>query len=499
MVENDVWFDWSPDADGIWIISTCGISAVDTNLGLWTGCATELLCDEDTAGCAGFTTELSGVLSAATTYQIRLGGWGAGDFGLSDLDISQAALTNDECETPTILTGEGTTTFDSSGATDSVGSGNAADVWFEWTPDFDGDYNFSTCDQADFDTFMVVWNACPGAAGAPLGFNDDGPGCAGFTSSLDIAGLNPIPYYINIGGFNGATGVGDLTITCTSCVPPANNDCSGATPVVEGVNAHDHGPFSTASGQDATGLPLFVDTDTPDTACEDFNGSPDVLNVDNWYSFTAAANSGYVFDACDAASYDSKLAIYSGDCGSLTPLACNDDGTGCTGFTSTLQVTELSAGTTYLLQVGGFGAADTGTASISISRRAGSQNYCSTAANSVGAGAVMGSSGSTSIAADDLVIECSGLPDDFALFFFGSAKDNFQAVGFNGVTCVSNPLRLPVAVLVTGGATSRAVTQAELGSPAAGSSLFFQCFYRDGAGGGAGANTSDGLAVTVGL
>jgi hypothetical protein len=498
-VQNDLWYEWSPDVDGIWIVSTCNISAVDTNLGLWTGCATELLCDEDTGGCAGFTTELAAVLSSATTYQIRLGGWGAGDSGISDLDISQAPLTNDECEAPTVISGAGTTTFDSTGATASPSSGLASDVWYEWTPDFAGDYNFSTCSQADFDTLIVLWNACPLAAGTPLGFNDDGPGCAGFTSDLDVAGLNTIPYYIAVSGFGGATGTGDLTITCTSCVPPANNDCAGATPMIEGANAHDHGNFSTASGQDATGLPPFVDTDTPDTACEVFNATPDALNIDNWYSFTAPANSGYVFDACDSASYDSKLAIYSGACGSLTALACNDDGTGCTGFTSTLQVTGLSAGQTYLVQVGGFGAADAGTATINVSRRSGTQNYCTTAANSVGAGAVMASSGSTSIAADDLVVECSGLPDDFAIFFFGAAKDNTQNAGFNGVHCVSNPIRLPAVILVAGGSASRAVTNAELGGPGAGNTVFFQCFYRDHGNLGNGANTSDAIAVTLGL
>jgi len=498
-VQNDLWYEWSPDVDGIWIVSTCNISAVDTNLGIWTGCATELLCDEDTGGCAGFTTELAAVLSSATTYQIRLGGWGAGDSGISDLDISQAPLTNDECEAPTVISGAGTTTFDSTGATASASSGLASDVWYEWTPDFAGDYNFSTCSQADFDTLIVLWNACPLAAGTPLGFNDDGPGCAGFTSDLDVAGLNTIPYYIAVSGFGGATGTGDLTITCTSCVPPANNDCAGATPMIEGANAHDHGNFSTASGQDATGLPPFVDTDTPDTACEVFNATPDALNIDNWYSFTAPANSGYVFDACDSASYDSKLAIYSGACGSLTALACNDDGTGCTGFTSTLQVTGLSAGQTYLVQVGGFGAADAGTATINVSRRSGTQNYCTTAANSVGAGAVMASSGSTSIAADDLVVECSGLPDDFAIFFFGAAKDNTQNAGFNGVHCVSNPIRLPAVILVAGGSASRAVTNAELGGPGAGNTVFFQCFYRDHGNLGNGANTSDAIAVTLGL
>ena len=202
---------------------------------------------------------------------------------------------------------------------------------------------------------------------------------------------------------------------------------------------------------------------------------------------------------CDTASYDSKLAIYSGACGSLVALACNDDGPSCTGFTSELNVTNLSEGSTYLVQVGGFNTGATGTATMNVSRRAGTQNYCTTAANTVGAGAVMGSSGSTSIGADDFVLECNGLPDDFAIFFYGVAKDNSAVMGFNGVQCVSNPVRLQAVQLASGGSISRATSNAELGAPAAGDTMFFQCFYRDHGNLGSPANTSDGLAVTFGL
>jgi hypothetical protein len=512
---NDVWYSWSPDVDGEWRFSTCDM-AFDTRLALYDSCAgAPLNCNDDGAGCGGFTSILDvACLSTTATYFVQIGGFNAA-VGTGALDISNIGPAvgctghpNDECSVAQVIAnGAGTTVgLDTTGATASPeasgcdgatagGAGVQNDMWLSWTADFSGDYDFSTCGLAAFDTNLGLWDS---ACGAEIACEEDTTGCAGFSTTLNVPGLTGgTTYAIRLGGWGaGESGLTDLDISCTSCTPPANNDCGGATPIVEGANAvANNEPFTTASGVEPSGLAPHVDEATPDTLC-DFNQT---MNFDSWHSFTATANSGYTFSACGTASYDTKLAIYSGACGALVALSCNDDGPSCTGFTSELNVTGLSEGSTYLVQVGGFNAGEQGTATMNVSRRAGTQNYCTTAANTAGAGAVMGSSGSTSIAADDLTISCSGLPDDFAIFFYGLAKDNTAVTGFNGVQCVSNPVRLQAVMLAAGGMTSRAVTNAELGAPGAGDTLFFQCFYRDNGNLGNGANTSDGLAVTFGL
>ena len=80
------------------------------------------------------------------------------------------------------LVGDGVHPFDTTGATASgvepnsgmcedFGQGNPAsmnkDVWFEWTPGTNGDYRFSTCDDASYDTKLAVYSGTCAAPAAP--------------------------------------------------------------------------------------------------------------------------------------------------------------------------------------------------------------------------------------------------------------------------------------------------------------------------------------------
>ncbi len=126
--------------------------------------------------------------------------------------------------------------------------------------------------------------------------------------------------------------------------------------------------------------------------------------------------------------------------------------------------------------------------------------YCTTAPNSVGAGAQMLFSGSNSVASNNLVlIALSCPPGQPGLFFYGQ---NAVAVPFgNGTRCVggSSLIRLPPETIGVGGAAASAVDVNSPGYPAgviqAGQTWRFQFWYRDPAGGGAGFNLSNGLSV----
>jgi hypothetical protein len=128
------------------------------------------------------------------------------------------------------------------------------------------------------------------------------------------------------------------------------------------------------------------------------------------------------------------------------------------------------------------------------------ETYCSTSPNSVGSGASIGSSGSVSVAADDLVLDVSGAPPaKSGLFFFGSAAA--QVPFGDGTRCVATPLkRLPILQTDANGDASYAL---DLANPAlssnvieAGQTWRFQFWYRDPTFGSAGVNLSDALSVT---
>ena len=125
-------------------------------------------------------------------------------------------------------------------------------------------------------------------------------------------------------------------------------------------------------------------------------------------------------------------------------------------------------------------------------------NYCTTSANSAGAGAVMSTSGSTSISANDLVLLATAAPPgQFGLFFFGNGQQSVP-LG-DGTLCVGGTLyRLPVVTVDGGGTASFPLDLTNLpGSQtiAPGDSKNFQFWFRDPGFGSAGYNTSDAIAV----
>jgi hypothetical protein len=124
--------------------------------------------------------------------------------------------------------------------------------------------------------------------------------------------------------------------------------------------------------------------------------------------------------------------------------------------------------------------------------------YCPGAPNSVGPGASLWHSGSTSLGNADLDLTTSGLPaNQFGLHFYGPTQAN---VPFgNGFRCVGPPLvRLkPKNTGALGEMTDR-IDNSLLpghGQLAVGMTRHFQNWYRDPAAGGAQFNTSNGLTV----
>ena len=129
--------------------------------------------------------------------------------------------------------------------------------------------------------------------------------------------------------------------------------------------------------------------------------------------------------------------------------------------------------------------------------------YCSTAPNSVGAGALIGSSGSQSIGANSLELHASGaIPNQFGLFYYGAGQT--QLPFGDGLRCVSGQLfRLNPPQMADGSGALVHALDFTSGPAASGpgqilphSTWNFQLWYRDPSGpGGSGYNLSDALQV----
>ena len=126
-------------------------------------------------------------------------------------------------------------------------------------------------------------------------------------------------------------------------------------------------------------------------------------------------------------------------------------------------------------------------------------SYCTTSPNSASAGATIAGLGSTSITANDLVLQAVGCPANKPGLFFYALNEASVPLG-NGTLCAGGQVRR-LSVLVSS-ASGEYQTPFDQASLAPGDALVpgdvrrFQCWFRDSAAGGAGFNFTDGLSVT---
>ncbi|MBK8098331.1 MAG: hypothetical protein IPK26_14570 [Planctomycetes bacterium] len=125
---------------------------------------------------------------------------------------------------------------------------------------------------------------------------------------------------------------------------PANNECSAAIAVTNGIS-----PTFTSVGST---------TSSPAWPCA--SGGNDV-----WFRYASAGAGTLTVSTCSQASWDTAIQIFSGTCAGLTSLGCLDDSCGL----QTSLAVPVTAGT-YYIRVGGFGSA-TGTFQLDVSGPAG--------------------------------------------------------------------------------------------------------------------------------
>ncbi|MFT5733100.1 MAG: hypothetical protein ACJA2W_002926 [Planctomycetota bacterium] len=259
---------------------------------------------------------------------------------------------NDECASASVLP-LGTTAFDTSNATLSMepwtcASSSAPDLWFVYTAASSNPITFDTCGSS-YDTALQVLQG-PCGTQTPVACNDD---VCGAQSSITIpGGMVGDVIYVRVGGYLGETGAGVLNV---SEVPPSgipNDDCQGAIAI--GVGAT---PFDTTGAL----------TSLPEWSCA--SGGADI-----WYSYTTTSSSTVRFATCGS-SYDTALEVFSGTCGALTSIACDDDS--C-GLQSTVFARPGAPGDVFFLRVGGY-AGNAGLGTLVVSEYTASNDDCASA------------------------------------------------------------------------------------------------------------------------
>lgn len=236
-------------------------------------------------------------------------------------------------------------------------SGIDGSVWFTFVS-ANTSATISTCSANSIDTQVAVYAAtdCTDFGTLTLiGANDDGAGCAGFSSLLDVSGLNiGETYWVLVDGYNGDAGNFDFSIFQEGAPSDDNDDpCNAISLPTDGtVVAGSNIGATVAAGEDVI-TPPQTGCGTQDGWCAAESG----IDASVWFKFTSANTSAEI-STCYDESGDTQIAVYSAtDCtdfGSLTLLGANDDGAGCPNFSSFLEVSGLAIGQTYWILVDGY-------------------------------------------------------------------------------------------------------------------------------------------------
>ncbi|MCP3906211.1 MAG: hypothetical protein GY715_21510 [Planctomycetes bacterium] len=296
-----------------------------------------------------------------------------------------SGLCNDDCNSPFEID-DGDHAFTTIGAStdgpaldpaceEGAGLAFVDDIWHSYTAEASATLRISTCDQADFNTRLAVYTGACGAL-TLVECNDDDAGCSGQTSLIEFAVSSGEDLLIRVGGFDG-NGSGMLTVdllqgACclddNSCVVVYPDECATLGGMYSGDDSECKG---FVCNDDCSNAFIITDGSIPFSTIDATTDGPalpgsctaplDMVN-DVWFRYTATANGFLVVSTCNQADYDSRLAVYTPDCGSLLTLACSNDAAGC-GLTSELSV-ELSVGEEILIRVGGFDGSGSGTLTL---------------------------------------------------------------------------------------------------------------------------------------
>jgi hypothetical protein len=239
-------------------------------------------------------------------------------------------------------------TLDNAPTCNSV-TNTAPGVWYAFTGN-GGTATISLCGSA-FDTYLSVYTGnCAGLTCVTA--SDD------FCSTQSQVSFTTAPcvtYYVLVHGYLANVGNFTIAATCTAPpAPPANDVCSGATTVTCG---------SIINGNTTTAL-----SDAAMGACGIGSGGTPGKGL--WYKLTG--NGAQVTLNLCGSSFNTKVHVYSGVCGSLTCIVSNDDAAGCSSNRS-IAVFNANVGTDYYILVSGASDCDLGAFSMDISCLCGPQ------------------------------------------------------------------------------------------------------------------------------
>ncbi len=352
MTDYGVWYKFTGDGNQTTISATT--TSFDIEMSITSGSCgslTNITCQD--AALSNGTETYTFTTTNGVNYYVYIAYYASGGTTTGNFTISRTCTAPfNPCATLTNITTCGSTT--NATVTSGVGAygtsacGNSSpgnEQIYTFTPTTTGSYaiqqssSFSYIDYA----FKPVSSGCNGTGWTCISALS-GAGTSSFFSLT--AGTQ---YYILLDPESSSGGTVSFVLNC-AVVAPSNDDCSGAIALT---------PSSSCSYTTYTNSGATASSSIPAPGCANYSGG------DVWFSVVVPSNGTINVDTQTGVLTDGGMALYSGTCGSLTLLACDDDSS-ANGLMPYLSQTGLTPGQTIYIRMWEYGNDNNGTFGICV-------------------------------------------------------------------------------------------------------------------------------------
>lgn len=300
---------------------------------------------------------------------------------------------------------------------------SGGDVWFSITVPASGQVTINSLEGVMTDAGMAVYSGTCGSLTLIECDDDDSPN--GYMSMIALSGQTPgNTLWIRFWEYgNNNNGTFSICSYNPAPPPPSNDDPCSATTLTVGATCS----YSTYTNLNAT-----ASSGVPAPGCASYSGG------DVWFSVTVPANGNLIVDGTSGVITDGGMAIYSGTCGALTLIECDDDDSP-NGAMPYILLTGQTPGSTLWIRIWEYGNDNNGTFGICASEYTPptppSNDNCTGAANVPVSTGVCGTlSGTVEFAtASAQANSCSGTADDDVWYSFVASSTSAD-ISLNNVS-----------------------------------------------------------------
>lgn len=335
--DDDVWckFTATSISHSLAVTGSSNFSPVFEVFSGSCGSLVSLDCNDNASYGGTASTHLTG-LSIGSVYYFRVyhyySGYGSGSFTVCLTEGT--APVNDECVNALPLTSSpvcspvaGTSSWASQSMSSCAGNADD-DVWYKFTASAVS-HSLAVTGSSNYSPVFEVFS---GSCGSLTSIDCNDNAFTGGVGTSHLSGLSVgSTYYVRVYHYYSGSGSDTFTICLMDAPAPANDDCGSAISI---------SGSSSVCATPVAGTSLFANESMP--ACAG-NADDDV-----WYQFTASAAS-HSLEVTGSSGYDAVVEIFSGSCGSLTSLSCNDNSGG--GGTEQVHFGNLTIGNIYYFRV----------------------------------------------------------------------------------------------------------------------------------------------------